>query len=203
MLEAGTVAWQWNACLGRTLSQVGQQCLSNANHRRWKDELIWPWWLIVAVSDQEPRKWCLGNVGDSLETPEVYLKLVIPVKMVCALLSWVELPKCRGRMWCTELNKHVGNMHGEEEGLKLCMVTVMSDLLGSENLGEYWRNEGGTRQEDGVGGEDWGCLCRRVEQTRKNQEMPSLVGWVMSPDKSCVCEISGHIIWKQNVHVVG
>ena len=36
-----------------------------------------------------------------------------------------------------ELNKHVGNMRGEEEGLNLCMATVMSDLLGSENLGEY------------------------------------------------------------------
>lgn len=46
-----------------------------------------------------------------------------------------------------------------------------------QNLGDYRRNQGSARQAAGVGGMDWGCLCREVaKQTRKNQKMPSLVG---------------------------
>lgn len=46
----------------------------------------------------------------------------------------------------------------------------------SESLGDTEEMKGVPGRKVVIGGKDWGCLCGRVDQTRKNQEMPPLVG---------------------------
>lgn len=64
------------------------------------------------------------------------LKLVRLVKMVCALLSAVEPSRYRGRIRCTELNKHAGKHAWRRRGVEGYAEQPQWQSTVSESLGD-------------------------------------------------------------------
>lgn len=96
--------------------------------------MTWPWWLMVAISGQEPWKEVLEVM--EIARKSLRLKLVRLVRMVCALLSGVELSRCRGRIWCTELNMHAGKHAWRRRGAEGYAEQPQWQSTVSENLGD-------------------------------------------------------------------